>query len=130
MAWPAIRKGLGDMTPPHTLGAAQIGDGSRHSQKALSLGRMKMVSEKELSFNVGVGPNGEHTPFRESEPVFCFVRDTEEQAVQVAIETIQSYLLHFKQISAPVTPRKTAKIPTQRIQRSRRYSVDRMAAVA
>ena len=89
-----------------------------------------MNKDRELSFEVAVSADGSFTAFSTAEPVFCFVRETEEAAVEVAIDSVKSYFRHFKDEDISIDLQRHEPIPTVRIQRQSSYTYDPMPAQA
>lgn len=51
-----------------------------------------------LEISVGQDPDGRYTASTLSEPLFCFVRDSEDEIHEVVTETIRSYIATFYEV--------------------------------
>jgi len=58
---------------------------------------------KDLEIIVAEGEDGKLTVFTTSEPLFCFVRSTEADVLEVVKDTLQSYVKHFCDRDTKVT---------------------------
>jgi hypothetical protein len=49
-----------------------------------------------FAFHLSQTDDGKHVACRDSEPLFCFVRDSEADAARLARDTIADYLRRFR----------------------------------
>jgi len=75
-----------------------------------------------LEISVAEQEDGKLTVFTTVEPLFCFVRDTEAQALQVVKETLESYARHFykKEATIKLEVQPTALVRQVRLEPRRR----------
>jgi hypothetical protein len=68
-----------------------------------------------LKIVVSVGEDGRHTVCTEQEPLFCFVRDTEDEVRDLVIQTLRSYVETFYNVeNVQFTTRRVASPPRPR----------------
>ena len=77
-----------------------------------------------FGFYIGNLVDGKFVVCREVEPVFCFLRDTEEEAVRVAQDTFVEYQRLFFQKEAKVSVRVLDDVPVHRISSGRAYALE------
>lgn len=74
---------------------------------------------KGLQVEIGLNPDGAYTVYTESEPLFCFVRDSLPEIEAIVADTIQSYAKTFYGVNISVSfkerkpPRTIKNIPVQ-----------------
>jgi hypothetical protein len=76
----------------------------------------------DLEIEVSVGRDGRYTVCTHSEPLFCFVRDSEEEIDTVVIDTLTSYLNTFYsdvfesiEVTAGSVPLEVSSIPIEEL---------------
>ena len=57
----------------------------------------------DLEIIVAGGEDGKLTVYSTSEPLFCFVRSTEAEVLDVVKDTLHSYIKHFRDENVEVT---------------------------
>ena len=74
----------------------------------------------QLEVEISVGTDGRFTACTESEPLFCFVRNTEPELEAVIVDTLNSYITSFYDVTkVEVTlqslPLRSPQIPVQEL---------------
>ena len=84
-----------------------------------------MTTESSRVFVVGKYPSGETVVYRDQEPVFCYICNTEQEAVRLATDTIEDYKLRFLHQKARVTAEPLGDIPAAHVISDRKaYKVE------
>ena len=84
------------------------------------------MAGQEFGFYFGELVDGRFIVCSEREPIFCFLRDTEEEALRVAQETFVEYHRQFFQKEAKVQVRPLVDVPVvpvHRISSGRAYAL-------
>lgn len=69
---------------------------------------------KDLEIILAGGEDGELTVYSTSEPLFCFVRSTEAEVLDVVKDTLHSYIKHFCDENVEVTMVQSNTLPLVR----------------
>ena len=81
------------------------------------------MAGQTFGFYIANLADGRFIVCREVEPIFCFLRDTEEEAVRVAQETFVEYQRLFFQREAKLV-RPLDEVPVHRISGGRTYAFE------
>ena len=82
------------------------------------------MAGQKFGFYIANLVDGRFIVCREQEPIFCFLRDTEEEAVRAAQETFVEYERLFFQKEAKVSVRVLDDVPVHRISSGRAYALE------
>lgn len=80
--------------------------------------------DKGTFFVVSQLDSGECVAYSEHEPIFCFIRKSEQEAVSVAVETFEEYERLFRQRTVRARAEQLVPLPVRRISHDKRaYSL-------
>ena len=82
------------------------------------------MAGQTFGFYIADLEDGRFIVCREQEPLFCFLRDTEEEAVRAAQETFVEYQRLFFQREARVLARPLDEVPVHRVTSGRAYAFE------
>jgi hypothetical protein len=75
-------------------------------------------------FFVGESEDGKFYACHEAEPFFCFVRNTEQEAVDVAVATFEEYANLFQHTDLALSARPVTALPIVHVAHKRAYALD------